>query len=126
MTTSRLDAVLSAIRHQADDARVQLDKAERFSNESAALRVVGASSGDVVHATVDGNGQLVDVNFGIELHRTSSADLSAAVLEAVAQAKRRLSFRVEQLGTEIYGAESPTVAMFSAAYREQFGYEEIK
>jgi hypothetical protein len=33
---------------------------------------------------------------------------------------------VEQLGTEIYGAESPTVAMFSAAYREQFGYEEIK
>lgn len=124
MAMSRLDAVLSQIDERSDAALARIDRTAQFARESEQLRVEGESSDRVVTVVVDGVGQMVDIRFGRDLDRATAQQLSASVLEAHAQAKRRLSFEVEQLGKQICGEGSPTVQMVSESYRDRFGYEE--
>jgi DNA-binding protein YbaB len=126
MSTSRLEAVLAMHGQKVDEANAQLDKAARFAAESERLRVPGDAAEGAVTVVVDGTGQPVDVRFARDVHRLAPDALGSAVLEALAQAKRRLSFRIEQLGHDIYGAGSPTADMFTRSYRDQFGYEEMR
>lgn len=121
---SRLEAVLATIGEQADRAERQIDNAERLARESEQLRVTGSSTDGLVDVVVDGVGQMVDVVFDREFDSADAARLSADVLEALAQAKRRLSAEVTRLGEEIYGEGSPTVQTISQSYRDRFGYEE--
>lgn len=125
MSMSRLEAVLASIDEQADQAQGKLDKAAEFAARSEHLQVPGESADGLVTVVVDGSAQVVDVRFDDDFDTASAAELSADVMAALAQARRRLSFRIEELGTEIYGEHSPTAQMFADSYRDRFGYEEI-
>jgi DNA-binding protein YbaB len=122
---SRLEAVLNSIDAQADASLAKLSQAEEFAARSEALRVEGQSAGALVTVVVDVTGHPTSVTVDDRFTETSAAELGADVMEALRQAQRRLSFRIEELGTEIYGEASPTVQMFADQYRSNFGYEEM-
>lgn len=124
MSMSRLEAVLASIDGQAESAQRTLDKAQEFAARSEHLEVEGSSADEVVTATVDGTGQVVSLQVSDDVRGLDGARVAADVMEAMRQAQRRLSFRIEQLGTEIYGEGSPSVETFTRAYRDKFGYEE--
>lgn len=124
MSMSRLEAVLATIDAQADAAQTKLDQAEQFATRSEHLAVEGASADEVATVTVDGTGQVQSIVIADDVRHLSGSQIAADVLEALRQAQRRLSFHVEQLGTEIYGPGSPSVEEFSRAYRDRYGYEE--
>lgn len=124
MSMSRLEAVLASIDSQAESAQQKLDQAQEFADRSQHLEVEGTSADEIVAATVDGTGQVVSLRISDDVRSLDGAQVAAAVMEAMRQAQRRLSFRVEQLGTQIYGEGSPSVETFSRAYRDKFGYEE--
>ena len=67
---------------------------------------------------------MVSLQVSDDVRGLDGARVAADVMEAMRQAQRRLSFRIEQLGTEIYGEGSPSVETFTRAYRDKFGYEE--
>lgn len=125
MTMSRLEAVLASIDAQADAAQTRLDQAQEFASRSEALRVEGTSDDAVVTVVVDATGHPVSVEFGDRFAEADAGRLGRAVMAALRQAQRRLSFRIEELGTEIYGDDSPTVRMFAEQYRTSYGYEEM-
>lgn len=124
MSMSRLEAVLASIDSQAESAHKKLDQAQEFADRSQYLEVAGSSGDEIVTATVDGTGQVVAFDISDDVRSLDGAQVAASVMEAMGQAQRRLSFRVEQLGTEIYGEGSPSVETFTRAYRDKFGYEE--
>ncbi len=124
MTMSRLEAVLATIDAQADSALTKLDQAEQFATRSEHLAVEGASADEVAKVTVDGTGQVQSITIEDDVRHLSGAQVAGAVMDALRQAQRRLSYHVEQLGTEIYGPGSPSVQAFSQAYRDRYGYEE--
>lgn len=124
MTMSRLEAVLATIDAQADAAQTKLDQAQQFATRSEHLAVEGASGDEVAKVVVDGTGQVQAITIDDDVRHLSGAQIAADVMEALRQAQRRLSYHVEQLGTEIYGAGSPSVQAFSQAYRDRYGYEE--
>ena len=124
MSMSRLEAVLATIDAQADSALTKLDQAQQFATRSEHLAVEGRSADEIATVTVDGTGQVQAIMIDDDVRHLSGAQVAADVLEALRQAQRRLSFHVEQLGTDIYGAGSPSVEEFSRAYRDRYGYEE--
>lgn len=124
MTMSRLEAVLATIDAQADTALTKLDQAEQFATRSEHLAVEGVSGDEVAKVVVDGTGQVQAITIDDDVRHLTGAQVAADVMEALRQAQRRLSYHVEQLGTEIYGAGSPSVQAFSQAYRDRYGYEE--
>ncbi len=85
----------------------------------------GESGDGLVTVVVDGSAQVIEVRFDDDFHAASATELGADVMAALAQARRRLSFRIDELGTEIYGEESPATRMFVDSYRDRFGYEEM-
>ncbi len=124
MTMTRLEAVLATIDAQANASLEKLNQAEAFAQRSENLSVEGSSRDEVATVCVDGTGQVTSIALVEDLSRHRGSAVAAAVLEALGQAQRRLSFRVEELGKEIYGEDSPSVSAFSQAYRDKFGYEE--
>lgn len=124
MSMSRLEAVLATIDAQADSALTKLDQAEQFATRSEHLAVEGVSGDEVAKVVVDGTGQVQAITIDDDVRHLTGAQVAADVMEALRQAQRRLSYHVEQLGTEIYGAGSPSVQAFSQAYRDRYGYEE--
>ncbi|MEO6509726.1 MAG: YbaB/EbfC family nucleoid-associated protein [Nocardioides sp.] len=124
MTMSRLEAVLATIDAQADTALAKLEQAQQFATRSEHLAVEGKSADEMATVTVDGTGQVQAIAIEDDVQHLTGAQIAADVFEALRQAQRRLSFHVEQLGTEIYGAGSPSVEEFSRAYRDRYGYEE--
>ena len=122
--SSRLDAYLAAMNESFDAAEARLDQAEALASTTAQMRVQGESTDRLVTVTVDGNGQMVDVHFGEEFARLDPAQLAHGVLEAHSQAKRRLSFEVEQAARDIYGPDVAAAAAITGSYRSTFGYEE--
>ena len=124
MSMSRLEAVLATIDAQADTALTKLDQAEQFATRSEHLAVEGVSGDEVAKVVVDGTGQVQAITIDDDVRHLTGAQVAADVMEALRQAQRRLSYHVEQLGTEIYGAGSPSVQAFSQAYRDRYGYEE--
>ena len=88
------------------------------------LAVEGTSGDGIARVTVDGTGQVQAIVIDDDVRHLTGSQVAADVLEALRQAQRRLTFHVEQLGTEIYGAGSPSVQEFSRAYRDRYGYEE--
>lgn len=122
--SARLDAVLAMIDGQAEDSLRKLDQAQEFAERTEALRVEGTGGDGVVTVAVNATGHVVDVEFARDHHTRSAADLAAAVLAAQAQAQRRLSARVAEVGEEVYGPDSPTVRRYADAYREQYGSED--
>ena len=124
MSMSRLEAVLATIDAQAETAITRLDQAQEFANRSEHLAVEGASGDGIATVTVDGTGQVQAIVIDDDVRHLTGSQVAADVLEALRQAQRRLTFHVEQLGTEIYGAGSPSVQEFSRAYRDRYGYEE--
>lgn len=126
MTMSRLEAVLATIDAQADAAQTKLDQAEQFAVRSQHLAVEGTSDDEVATVTVDGNGQVTAIVIEDDVRHLTGSQIAADVLAALRQAQRRLSYRVEELGTEIYGEGSPSVEAFARSYRDRFGYEEVE
>jgi DNA-binding protein YbaB len=124
MSMSRLEAVLATIDAQAETAITRLDQAQEFATRSEHLAVEGASGDGIATVTVDGTGQVQAIVIDDDVRHLTGSQVAADVLEALRQAQRRLTFHVEQLGTEIYGAGSPSVQEFSRAYRDRYGYEE--
>lgn len=124
MSMSRLEAVLATIDAQAESAQTKLDQAEQFAVRSEHLAVQGVSDDEVATVTVDGTGQVQAITIADDVRHLSGAQVAADVMAALRQAQRRLSYHVEQLGTEIYGPGSPSVQAFSQAYRDRYGYEE--
>lgn len=124
MSMSRLEAVLATIDAQAESAQTKLDQAEQFAARSEHLAVEGVSDDEVARVTVDGTGQVQAITVADDVRHLSGAQVAADVMAALRQAQRRLSYHVEQLGTEIYGPGSPSVQAFSQAYRDRYGYEE--
>jgi DNA-binding protein YbaB len=124
MSMSRLEAVLATIDAQADTALTKLDQAEQFATRSEHLAVEGVSSDEIAKVVVDGTGQVQAITIDDDVRHLTGAQIAGDVMEALGQAQRRLSYHVEQLGTEIYGAGSPSVEAFAQAYRDRYGYEE--
>ena len=124
MSMSRLEAVLATIDAQADSSLDKLDQAQQFATRSEHLSVEGRSRDEVARVTVDGTGQVQSIQIEDDVRDLSGSQIAADVFEALRQAQRRLSFHVEQLGNEIYGADSPSVGQFTQAYRDRYGYEE--
>lgn len=124
MSMSRLEAVLATIDAQADSALTRLDQAQQFATRSEHLAVEGTSADEIATVTVDGTGQVQAIVIDDDVRHLTGAQVAADVLEALRQAQRRLSYHVEQIGTEIYGAGSPSVQEFTRAYRDRYGYEE--
>lgn len=124
MSMSRLEAVLATIDAQADSALTKLDQAQEFATRSEHLAVEGVSADEIAKVTVDGTGQIQAIVIDDDVRHLTGSQIAADVFEALRQAQRRLTFHVEQLGTEVYGAGSPSVQEFSRAYRDRYGYEE--
>lgn len=124
MTMSRLEAVLAEVGQQAERSMQQLDRAEQFAERSGQLRVTGASPDRLVRVTVDGTGQMVGVELDERSMAGQPAELEAGIMSALGAAQRQLTFRIQELGEEIYGEGSATVAMFTEQYRQRYGYEE--
>lgn len=125
MSMTRLDAVLSMIQEQANTANRQIDTAEEFASRTEGLRVTGESPDRLATVTVDGVGQMVDLDFGAEFPGASADRLRAAILAAHVQAKQKLTNRISEIGTELYGEGSPTVRMFAESYERRYGsYDE--
>jgi DNA-binding protein YbaB len=107
-----------------DAAEARLDQAEKLASTTAQMRVAGESTDGITTVVVDGNGQMVDLRFEDQFTRLDAGQLAHGVLEAHAQAKRRLSFDVEQAAREIYGPDVAAAASIVQSYRTTFGYEE--
>lgn len=122
----RLEAVLATIRAQADEAERTIDKSQQLATETERLRVRGESTGGDVRVTVDGVGQLVDLEFVTSPASTDPLQLSARVLEASRTAKARLTNEVARLGEEILGPDSATAASIVQSYTATFGREEVR
>lgn len=116
--------MLADIDAQADASLRKLDQTAEFAERTERLAVDGESADRTVTVTVNGTGHAIDVRFAAGFDRLGAGELGAAVMEAHGQAQRRLSFRVEELGDEIYGPGSPMAASYAQAYRDQYGYEE--
>lgn len=125
MTMTRLEAVLASINESADAAQEKLAKAGEFASRSEHLQVEGHSEDKLARVMVDGTGQVQSIDLDDDFAEHSAAQVSGAVLAAMRQAQRRLSFRIDQLGEEIYGEESPSATAFTNSYRQRFGYEEV-
>lgn len=122
--STRLDAYLAAMNESFDAAEARIDQAQALAATTAQMRIDGESTDRVVVVTVDGNGQMVDVRFDDQFARLDAGRLAHGVLEAHAQAKRRLSFEVDQAAREIYGPDVAAAAAITDSYRSAFGYEE--
>ncbi|RYC11138.1 YbaB/EbfC family nucleoid-associated protein [Nocardioides zhouii] len=122
--STRLDAYLAAMNESFDAAEARIDQAEALASTTAQMRVQGESTDRLVTVTVDGNGQMVDLHLDDQFTRLDAGQLAHGVLEAHAQAKRRLSFEVEQAAREIYGGDVAAAAAITGSYRSTFGYEE--
>jgi len=125
MSMSRLEAVLTMINEQTSAANQQIDKAEQFASRTESLRVVGESRDHLAQVTVDGVGQMVDLAFGDGFARASADEVRTAVLTAHVQAKQKLTNRVREIGTEIYGSGSSAVDLVADSYESRYGsYDE--
>lgn len=122
--SSRLDAYLAAMNQSFDAAEARLDQAQALATTTEQMRVEGESTDRVVTVVVDGTGQMVDLRFDDSFTRYDAGQLAHGVLEAHAQAKRRLSFAVEQAAREIYGPDVAAASTITQSYRSTFGYEE--
>lgn len=122
--SSRLDAYLAAMNESFDAAETRIDQAQALATTTAQMRVEGESTDRVVTVVVDGNGQMVDLRFDDSFARHDAGRLAHSVLEAHAQAKRRLSFEVEEAAREIYGPDVAAASTITQSYRSTFGYEE--
>ncbi|WP_426243237.1 YbaB/EbfC family nucleoid-associated protein [Nocardioides sp. LHG3406-4] len=123
MTMSRLEAVLKGLDTQAAAAQGKLDQAAEFAARSEHLEVEGRSADEIAEVRVDGTGQVTSITLDDDCQRLGPDRIAADVMEAMRQAQRRLSFRIEQLGNDIYGEGSPTVRGFTDSYRNRYGYE---
>ena len=124
--SSRLDAYLAAMNESFDAAESRLDQARALATTTEQMRVEGESTDRVVTAVVDGNGQMVDLRLDDSFARLDAGQLAHGVLEAHAQAKRRLSFAVEQAARDIYGPDVAAASTITQSYRSTFGYEEYQ
>lgn len=124
--STRLDAYLAAMNETFDAAEARIDQAQALAATTAQLRVAGESTDHVVTVEVDGNGQMVDLGFADEFVRLDARRLAHGVLEAHSQAKRRLSFAVEQAARDIYGPDVAAAAAITDSYRSAFGFEEYQ
>ncbi|MBC2932206.1 YbaB/EbfC family nucleoid-associated protein [Nocardioides sp. zg-1228] len=124
--SSRLDAYLAAMNESFDAAEARLDQAQALAATTERMRVEGESTDRVVTVVVDGNGQMVDLRFDDSFAGQEPARLAHSVLEAHSQAKRRLSFEVEQAAREIYGPDVAAASTITQSYRNTFGYEEYQ
>lgn len=124
--STRLDAYLAAMNESFDAAEARLDQAAALASTTAQLRVTGESTDRLVTVEVDGNGQMVDLRFDEQFTRLDAGQLAHGVLEAHSQAKRRLSFAVEQAARDIYGQNVAAAAAITDSYRRTFGYEEFQ
>ena len=122
--SSRLDAYLAAMNETFDAAEARIDQAQALATTTEQMRVEGESTDRLVTVTVDGIGQMVDLHFDDQISRLDPGQLAHGVLEAHAQAKRRLSFAVEQAARDIYGADVAAASTVTQSYRGTFGYEE--
>ncbi len=125
MSISRLEAVLASIDSKADSALTKLDQAAEFASRSEHLEVEGESEDRLARVSVDGTGQVQSLVIDDGFTDATAAQLAGSVMEAMRQAQRRLSFRIDQLGAEIYGEGSPAVEAFTTSYRNRYGYEEV-
>lgn len=121
---TRLDTYLAAMNETFDAAEARIDQAQALATTTEQMRVEGESTDRMVTVTVDGNGQMVDLRFDDQFARLDAGQLAHGVLEAHSQAKRRLSFEVEQAAREIYGPDVAAAAAITGSYRSTFGYEE--
>ena len=124
--SSLLDAYLAAMNESFDAAEARLDQAQALASTTAQMRVQGESTDRVATVTVDGNGQMVDLHLTDDVARLDPGQIAHGVLEAHAQAKRRLSFEVEQAARDIYGPDVAAAAAITGSYRSTFGYEEYQ
>ncbi|KRE94246.1 hypothetical protein ASG76_12785 [Nocardioides sp. Soil774] len=124
--SSRLDAYLAAMNESFDAAESRLDQARALATTTEQMRVEGESTDRVVTVVVDGNGQMVDLRLDDSFARLDAGQLAHGVLEAHAQAKRRLSFAVEQAARDIYGPDVAAASTITQSYRSTFGYEEYQ
>ena len=122
----RLDAVLATIREQAEAAERTIDKSQQLARETERLRVSAESARHEVRVTVDGVGQMVDVEFLTSLHSLDPRELSGWVLQAHRTAKARLTDEVARLGEEILGRDSAAAATIVDSYASTFGREEAR
>jgi DNA-binding protein YbaB len=120
----RLEAVLATIREQAEQAERQIDKSQQLASETARLRVSAESAPKEVRVTVDGIGQMVDIEFLAPLHSLEPDLLRTRVLEAHRTAKARLTNVVARLSEDILGPNSASAATIVSGYEQNFGREE--
>ncbi|WP_121257483.1 YbaB/EbfC family nucleoid-associated protein [Nocardioides ferulae] len=118
---SRIEAVLATIGEQAARAEERLAAAERFAGATERLRVPGRSADDAVQVTVDGVGQLVDVDFRGRLEASTPGSLRRSVLQAHRRARQALTAEVSRLARDAYGSDSPSAETITAAYARAHG-----
>ncbi len=108
----RLAAWKGRIDRLATDTRAMSDRL-------AQLRVTAADETRMVEVTVDAQGALVDVRLGHRIHRVDPERVAEAIMSAVADARRRIAGRAQEIIADTIGTESPAARAIAARVGER-------
>lgn len=110
---------IAHVRAQMAETLERADRAQALKGQIDAVRGRSASPRGEVDVEVDATGRLTDITFGEDLGRLSPADLSRAVLAALAAAQRKAGDQAIQLTADIFGDDSETVALIRGEVEER-------
>jgi hypothetical protein len=118
-TWTDAESSISRVREQMAETLARAERAQQLKGDIAALRATAASPKGEVTVEVDASGRLVGITFSPDASDLAPADLSKAVLGAVARAQREAGDRAIALTAEVFGDDSETVALIRGEVDER-------
>lgn len=116
--------------HGAEDAVSRLEeRRERYAQMAAAtqdmaarmqaLTATASDANGLATVTVDSGGGLVAAEFAARIQRTAPEAVSRALMEALAEAKRRIVDQTQEVVAQTVGADSETGRAVTQSLRER-------
>jgi|GEM_PF-686569 Uncharacterised BCR, YbaB family COG0718. len=113
------ESSIARVRSQLADTIARAEEAQQLKGRIAAVRGRATSPRGEVEVEVDATGRLLDITFDADVARLAPAELSRAVLAAVARAQRSAGDEAIALTADVFGEGSETVALIRGEVDER-------
>ncbi|WP_081687620.1 YbaB/EbfC family nucleoid-associated protein [Glycomyces tenuis] len=116
----------------ADDAVARLEErraayertaaaTQEMASRMQALTATASDSNGLATVTVDSGGGLLEAEFSARIQRAVPEAVSRALMEALAEAKRRIADQTQEIIAGTVGADSETGRAVAQSLRERLG-----
>lgn len=113
------ESTITRVRAEMAETIERAERAQALKGQIDAVRGASKSPKGEVDVEVDASGRLTAITFADDAKALSPAELSRAVMTAVAAAQRKAGDQAVALTADIFGDDSDTVAMMRGEVDER-------